>query len=55
MDPIGLYVHIPFCTQKCPYCDFYSLPAAQGRIQAYTETAARQISTLRPPRPADTR
>lgn len=23
---IGLYLHIPFCVSKCPYCDFYSLP-----------------------------
>ena len=23
--PIGLYIHIPFCASKCPYCDFYSL------------------------------
>ena len=21
----GLYIHIPFCRSKCPYCDFYSL------------------------------
>ena len=25
-DGIGLYIHIPFCRQKCHYCDFYSLP-----------------------------
>ena len=24
MKPAGLYIHIPFCTQKCRYCDFYS-------------------------------
>ena len=21
----GIYVHIPFCEQKCQYCDFYSI------------------------------
>ena len=24
-DNAGLYIHIPFCVRKCPYCDFYSL------------------------------
>ncbi len=25
-SPLGLYVHIPFCVKKCPYCDFVSGP-----------------------------
>ena len=23
--PLGVYLHVPFCVSKCPYCDFYSL------------------------------
>jgi putative oxygen-independent coproporphyrinogen III oxidase len=25
ISPLGLYIHIPFCVQKCRYCDFYSV------------------------------
>lgn len=24
-EPPGIYIHIPFCIRKCPYCDFYSI------------------------------
>jgi putative oxygen-independent coproporphyrinogen III oxidase len=30
----GLYVHIPFCQSKCPYCDFYSITATD-RVPAF--------------------
>jgi oxygen-independent coproporphyrinogen-3 oxidase len=25
VEPAGIYIHIPFCIRKCPYCDFYSI------------------------------
>jgi putative oxygen-independent coproporphyrinogen III oxidase len=25
----GLYVHVPFCQSKCPYCDFFSIPSLE--------------------------
>ncbi|MCL2488381.1 MAG: radical SAM family heme chaperone HemW [Oscillospiraceae bacterium] len=28
----GIYIHIPFCLKKCPYCDFYSLPDWDGDL-----------------------
>ena len=24
MEPLGLYIHLPWCERKCPYCDFNS-------------------------------
>lgn len=37
MKPIGLYLHIPFCDGKCPYCDFYSLEGDTVLKQKYTK------------------
>ena len=33
-DPIGLYVHIPFCVKKCAYCDFCSFPVCDIKNRA---------------------
>ncbi|MBV2193111.1 MAG: oxygen-independent coproporphyrinogen III oxidase-like protein, partial [Azonexus sp.] len=27
--PLALYVHVPWCVQKCPYCDFNSHEAGE--------------------------
>jgi oxygen-independent coproporphyrinogen-3 oxidase len=35
MNTTGLYLHIPFCIRKCPYCDFYSLPMEESLADAY--------------------
>lgn len=31
----GIYVHIPFCKQKCTYCDFASYPKEIGKAESY--------------------
>ncbi len=37
MSNIGLYIHIPFCKQKCPYCDFFSVSTSQSDFDDYTD------------------
>ena len=41
MEPIGIYIHVPFCGQKCPYCDFYSLPASEETKSSYVHACSR--------------
>ena len=40
---IGLYVHIPFCAQKCNYCDFCSYPSLTKRQSEYCDALAREV------------
>ena len=40
---LGLYVHIPFCAAKCAYCDFYSLPHSEEKMDGYTEALCRHL------------
>lgn len=33
----GIYIHIPFCIRKCPYCDFYSFKADETEKDSYLQ------------------
>lgn len=45
MSSIGVYVHIPFCLSKCPYCDFYSLKYNEQTAADYCKAVIRAIDT----------
>ena len=39
----GLYIHVPFCKQKCTYCDFASFPKEIGKAESYFACLYREI------------
>lgn len=43
MLPLGIYVHIPFCKSKCPYCGFYSIKEEKTFIENYILKICKEI------------
>lgn len=41
---LELYIHIPFCVQKCLYCDFLSMPAEEGLRRHYIDKLIEEIN-----------
>ena len=42
-DPFSLYIHIPYCISKCPYCDFNSHVVAQIPETEYVSALGREL------------
>lgn len=42
----GLYIHVPFCASKCPYCDFFSV-SATDKIDSWLEALCRELDLYR--------
>ncbi len=42
-EPLGLYIHIPFCARKCPYCDFNTYARLEPLYEAYTQALCREM------------
>ena len=57
MNNLGLYIHIPFCRSKCPYCDFFSVRGNEkdyseyvkvlnNNIKYWSEKTAKPVDTI---------
>lgn len=40
----GLYIHVPFCVRKCPYCDFYSEKFSRAESENYVSAVIRNLA-----------
>lgn len=40
----GLYIHLPFCRRKCPYCSFMSITHAEAMMESYADAVFTEIN-----------
>lgn len=48
MESLGLYLHVPFCVQKCKYCDFHSAASTPEARTAYVRALCRHLEAAAP-------
>lgn len=46
MKKLGIYIHIPFCKQKCFYCDFVSYANQDKYFQKYVQALNKEINNF---------
>lgn len=42
-NSLGVYIHVPFCAKKCPYCDFYSVKYSKSLVEDYVKAICLDI------------
>ena len=47
MKKLGAYIHIPFCKQKCHYCDFLSFADKKNLEEEYIESLIKEIKNFK--------
>lgn len=52
MNPIGIYIHVPYCRVACPYCDFVKRPTSGDAPEEFADALVREISEHEGPRTA---
>ncbi len=44
LAPMGIYIHIPFCSHICPYCDFATYAGKEALIPRYVDALATDLA-----------
>ena len=51
IEPIGLYLHFPFCAIRCSYCDFPTVAGRDDRIESYLDALCEELRRFQPELP----
>jgi oxygen-independent coproporphyrinogen-3 oxidase len=46
MQSVSIYIHIPFCTHRCGYCDFNTYAGVEALIPSYSQAVCQEIDLL---------
>lgn len=52
MNPVGIYIHVPYCRVACPYCDFVKRPTSGDAPEEFADALVREINEYNGPREA---
>lgn len=53
-DPLGLYVHVPFCASTCDFCAFYQVKPTANDVEMFLATLNREAELVNWRRPVTT-
>ena len=53
-EPLGIYIHVPFCGTACDYCAFYREEPHRASVEAWLAGIERELKIVPFPREADT-
>lgn len=53
-EPLGVYLHVPFCARSCDFCHFYQEAPRRAEVERYLEGMERALDGWRPERPFET-
>src|SRR5205823_3133302 len=45
-QPLGFYLHVPFCVQRCHYCSFNTAPLEAGQMDPYLRALHGELDLL---------